>query len=74
MQLYVSQLAGEVTPPVRRLKRFVKVTLAPGASREVRLRLSRNDLTYIGPAGKPVLTPGPLTVMVGPLKQTVTIH
>jgi len=74
VQLYVSQLAGEVTPPVRRLKRFVKVTLEPGATRQVRFRLTRNDLTYIGPAGKPVFTPGPLTVMVGPLKQDVAIR
>ena len=74
VQLYTSQLAGEVTPPVRRLKRFVKVPLEPGASQQVRFRLSRNDLAYIGPAGKPVLTPGPMTVMVGPLKQTVTLH
>ena len=74
VQLYIAQHAGEVTPPVRRLKRFIKVTLDPGATRQIRFILARDDLTYIGPAGTPVLTPGVYTVMVGTLKQDVAIQ
>ena len=74
IQVYTAQRAGEVTPPVRRLRRFVKVTLEPGESRQLRFTLAKTDLSYIGPAGKPVLTPGPFTVMVGPLRQEVTVH
>ena len=74
VQLYVSQNAGEVTPPVRRLKRFVKVMLEPGAAREIRFALSNDDLSYIGLAGTPVLNPGIFTVMVGGLRHNVTVR
>ena len=74
VQLYTARRAGEVTPPVRRLRRFVKVALEPGASRQLRFRLSKADLSYIGASGKPVLSPAPLTVIVGPLRQDVILR
>src|SRR4051812_12482940 len=74
VQVYTSQRAGEVTPPVRRLRRFVKVTLEPGESRQLRFALSKADLSYIGAAGKPVLTAGTYTVLAGGLKQDVSIQ
>jgi len=74
VQVYTSQRAGEVTPPVRRLRRFAKVTLEPGESRQLRFALSKADLSYIGAAGKPVLTAGTYTVLAGGLKQDVSIQ
>ncbi len=72
VQLYLSQKAASVTPPVKRLKRFVKVPLAPGESRAITFHLTRDDLTFIGRDGKRTAEPGGFTVLVGTLKQEIS--
>ena len=47
MQLFVSQHVASVSPPVRRLKRFARVTLGPGETRSVGFQLTRDDLTFV---------------------------
>jgi beta-glucosidase len=74
VELFVAQKAASVTPPVKRLRRFVKIALAPGASEQLHFSLTRNELSYIGTAGKPVTDPGIFSVMVGSLRQDVTIR
>ena len=71
VQLYVSQKSASVTPPVKRLKRFVKVPLGAGESRTIKFQLTRNDLTFIGRDGKRIAEPGSYTVLVGTLKQEI---
>ena len=66
---YLSDLVASLTPPVKRLTRFAKLTLPPGESRELRFRLGRDDLSFIGADGKPVVEPGLFTVLVGDQKQ-----
>ena len=46
VQLYVRDLVGSVTRPVRQLKGFERVTLAPGESREVSFTLDRETLSF----------------------------
>jgi beta-glucosidase len=58
VQLYVRDEVGSTTRPVRELKGFRRVTLKPGESRTVELRLAARDLT--------VLEPGAFRVFVGP--------
>lgn len=48
VQLYVRDLVGSVTRPVRELKRFCKVRLAPGERRTVTFTLSSHDLAFHG--------------------------
>jgi beta-glucosidase len=74
VELFVAQKAASITPPVRRLRRFVKVSLDPGASSQLRFTLTKNDLAYIGPAGKPVTDAGVFTAMIGNLRQDVTVR
>jgi len=74
VQLYTSQHSASITPSVKRLRRFVRVTLAPGASTPVRFSLKRDDLSFIGARGTRVTEPGPITVLVGGLRQDTTIH
>ncbi len=69
VQVYVSDHAASVTPPVKRLRRFAKVWLAPGESREVRFSLAPDELSFIGPDSRPRLEPGAFSVSVGGLKQ-----
>ena len=45
-QLYVRDLVGSVTRPVRELRGFQRVSLAPGESRELRFTLRPADLAF----------------------------
>jgi beta-glucosidase len=71
VQLYLSQKSASVTPPVKRLKRFVKVGLAAGEKRAITFHLTRDDFTFIGRDGKRTAEPGRFTVLVGGLKQEI---
>jgi beta-glucosidase len=46
VQLYVRDLVGSVTRPVKELKGFQKITLAPGESKEVTFILHSEDLAF----------------------------
>jgi beta-glucosidase len=65
VQLYLRDAVGWVTRPVKELRGFRRVTLAPGESATVRFTLSRRDLEFLDENLRPVLEPGDVTVMVG---------
>jgi beta-glucosidase len=65
--LYVHDLVASVTPPVKRLRRFEKVTLEPGASRTVGFTVAARELSFVGRENRLVLEPGEFDAMVGPL-------
>ena len=48
VQLYVRDLVGSVTRPVKELKGFKRVTLAPGESTDVEFELPVSDLAFYG--------------------------
>ena len=64
-QLYVRDMVGSVTRPVRELKGFQKVDLQPGQSREVTFTLKASDLAFYTAAGKWEAEPGAFKVFVG---------
>ncbi|WP_298397622.1 glycoside hydrolase family 3 C-terminal domain-containing protein [Sphingobium sp.] len=64
-QLYVSQPASAGEPP-RQLKRFERIELAPGASKEVRFHLTRKDFSYWDDATRSwTVAPGTHRILVG---------
>jgi beta-glucosidase len=65
--LYVRDLVASVDPPMRRLRRFEKVTLEPGAARTVTFALAARELSFVGRDNRPVLEPGAFDAIVGPL-------
>jgi beta-glucosidase len=71
--LFTRQHFAALTPAVRRLRGFQRVTLKPGESKTVTFTLSSADLTYVGRNGRPVLEPGAFDVMVGGLKASFTV-
>jgi beta-glucosidase len=73
VQLYVGDQVGSLTPPQKRLKRFAKVLLEPGESRELRFNLRRDDFAVIGRAGKKSVEPGEFNISVGNLVQMLTL-
>ncbi len=49
-QLYIHQQAGSASRPVRQLKGFERVTLAPGEKKTVHFSLGKDELSYWSPS------------------------
>jgi beta-glucosidase len=52
VQLYVHQKSGSASRPVRELKGFERISLAPGESRTVRFTLGKDELSFWSPVAK----------------------
>ena len=70
---FVRDDVASLTPPVRRLRAFEKVTLAPGETRTVQLTIPVRDLAFIGLDNQPVVEAGTFTVEVGGLSAPFTV-
>lgn len=70
VQLYTHDRVASVTRPVRELKAFRKVALAPGASEVVTFRLRRDNLLFIGREDKPTVEPGQFDIWIAPSAET----
>ncbi len=68
-QLYIHDMVGSVTRPVRELKAFRKVALAPGQKETISFTLKRADLEFIGVDLKPTVEPGAFTLWIAPSAQ-----
>ncbi|QNN65143.1 glycoside hydrolase family 3 C-terminal domain-containing protein [Sphingomonas rhizophila] len=66
VQLYVRDDVATITRPVLELKRFQRITLAPGERRTVTFDLTPDDLSFYNIAMKRVVEPGTFTVSAGP--------
>jgi beta-glucosidase len=65
VQMYVRDLVGSVTRPVKELKGFQKIALEPGESRAVTFTLKPDQLALYNLEMKRVVEPGTFTVFVG---------
>ena len=66
VQLYTHDRVASITRPVRELKAFRKIALAPGQSQVVRFVLKPADLAFYGLTNKPVIEPGVFDVWIAP--------
>jgi beta-glucosidase len=66
VQLYVRDLVGSVTRPVKELKAFRRVPLQAGERRTVRFELPVSQLGFHGLDNCCVVEPGQFRVWVGP--------
>lgn len=73
-QLYIHQRVGNVTRPVRELKGFRKIALAPGESQRVRFTLRASDLAFIGLQDTPTVEPGTFDVWIAPSAEADGVH
>jgi beta-glucosidase len=64
-QLYVRDLVGSVTRPVRELKGFERLWLDPGESRVVEFELTESDLAFHDHKLEPCVEPGTFQVFAG---------
>ena len=65
VQLYIRDLVGSVARPVKELKGFQQITLAPGESKKVSFSISVDDLKFYNSDLKYVYEPGEFKVFIG---------
>ena len=65
VQLYIRDEVSSVTRPVKELRGFRRVTLAPGETKTVELSLGFSDLAFLNREMHRVVEPGSFKIMVG---------
>jgi beta-glucosidase len=70
VQLYVHDPTASIEQPVKRLRGFDRVTLAPGQSKTVTFSLDRSDVGFFDDDGHLVVEPGDIDVLAGDSSDT----
>ncbi|MEL7492117.1 MAG: glycoside hydrolase family 3 N-terminal domain-containing protein [Pseudomonadota bacterium] len=70
VQLYIRDEVASVTRPVKALKGFQRVTLAPGESRDVSFPITPQSLEFYNRDMERVVEPGAFEIMVGASSQS----
>jgi beta-glucosidase len=65
VQLYIHDPVATISQPVRRLRGFERVSLAPGQTKTVSFRLDRSDVGFYDDSGNFVVEPGTIDVYAG---------
>lgn len=69
VQLYTTDLVASLTPSIKRLRRFEKISLKPGESKVVNFKINKNDLSFIGHDNKPIVEAGDFIISCGNLSE-----
>jgi beta-glucosidase len=72
--LYVRDEVASVSPPGKRVRRFAKISLEPGRSRDLTFTLRPDDLSFVGADNRNTVEPGDFTVMAGGLSEKFTLQ
>lgn len=65
VQLYTRDLVGSLTRPVKELKGFQRVRMAPRETRTISFKLHTDELAFYGRDGKRTVEPGMFHVWIG---------
>jgi beta-glucosidase len=76
--LYLHDPVASISQPIRRLRGFQRVTLAPGESRTLTFTLDKSDFGFYDNRGRLVVEPGTIEVYGGDsseatMKKTFTV-
>jgi beta-glucosidase len=74
VQLYIHDRVASITRPVRELKAFRKIALAPGQSEIVRFTLNAGDLAFYGLQDRSTVEPGTFDVWIAPSAEAEGVH
>jgi beta-glucosidase len=66
VQLYIRDKVSKFTRPVKELKDFTRITLAPGASATISFTITDKTLQYLNEKFEPIVEPGEFELMIGP--------
>ncbi len=64
-EMYIRDEVSSVTRPVKELKDFARITLAPGETKQVTFKITPEKLSLINREMKRVVEPGTFQIMVG---------
>lgn len=70
-QLYIRDLVGTITRPVKELKGFKQIELAPGQSKTVEFQVRKDDLSFYNSDLEYGTEPGDFLVFIGPNSRDV---
>ncbi|MFC2084111.1 glycoside hydrolase family 3 N-terminal domain-containing protein [Bacteroidota bacterium] len=73
VELYVWDLYGSVSRPVRQLKGFEKIYLKPGESKNVEFTLTKGDLSFIGRDNNRITESGDFKVFIKDLEEQFSL-
>jgi len=62
--VYVRDLVGSLTRPVKELKYFERISLAPGESRDLTFQIPVSELAFFGLDGQKKVEPGAFQLWV----------
>jgi beta-glucosidase len=65
VQLYSADLIASLIPDVKRLRRFEKIALKSGETKNVTFKLTQNDLSFINLQNQRVVEPGDFEFQIG---------
>lgn len=74
VQLYLRDVLASVARPIMELRRFERIHLKPGESREVTFRLTPDDLRLLDSDMKWVVEPGVFRVLVGASSKDIRLR
>lgn len=72
VQMYIQDCCGTIVRPVKELKGFRKVSLAPGESREITFEITDEALTFWSPVSGYKAEPGTFKVYIGSSSRDVS--
>lgn len=68
VELYTRDLFASITPSMRRLRAFDKISLQPGEAKTVSFNITKDDLAFVNDKLKTVTEPGEFEIMIGDKK------
>jgi beta-glucosidase len=68
VELYTHDLYASITPNMKRLRAFQKISLNAGESKQVTFIIDKNDLAFVNAQLKTITEPGEFEVMIGDKK------
>ena len=73
-QLYIADEVGSVVRPVKELKGFAKVKLAPGQTKSVKITLNPEQLAFYDDKMNLVVEEGKYTVLIGSSSEDIRLQ
>ena len=65
VELYTRDMYASITPSMKRLRAFQKITLKAGESKKITFTIDKNDLAFVNAQLKTITEPGEFEVIIG---------
>jgi beta-glucosidase len=72
-QLYIRDVVGSLTRPVKELKGFKRITLGPNKKRTMEFTLGPEELSFTNKEMKRAVEPGTFNIMIGKSSEDIQL-